>query len=140
MMQLINNTVLHNIIIIIENHRSNLKKKKYSNLKDVIMCQQIAFVNEANMFVNQYCFCFYTSYIYNTCYMILVPRRQKGPVGLQKGPIVRCIALGLRRRVTHHSRVFLSPKASYPGMPSPHVVSCNISIILVELLKSLCND
>lgn len=104
------------------------------------MCQQIAFVNEANMFVNQYCFCFYTSYIYNTCYMILVPRRQKGPVGLQKGPIVRCIALGLRRRVIHHSRVFLSPKASYPGMPSPHVVSCNISIILVELLKSLCND
>lgn len=106
MMQLINNTVLHNIIIIIENHRSNLKKKKYSNLKDVIMCQQIAFVNEANMFVNQYCFCFYTSYIYNTCYMILVPRRQKGPVGLQKGPIVRCIALGLRHRVTHHSRAF----------------------------------
>lgn len=139
MMQLINNTVLHNIIIIIENHRSNLKKK-YTNLKDVIMCQQIAFVNEANMFVNQYCFCFYTSYIYNTCYMILVPRRQKGPVGLQKGPIVRCIALGLRHRVIHHSRVFLSPKASYPGMPSPHVVSCNISIMLVELLKSLCND
>lgn len=139
MMQLINNTVLRNIIIIIENHRSNLKKK-YTNLKDVIMCQQIAFVNEANMFVNQYCFCFYTSYIYNTCYMIFVPRRQKGPVGLQKGPIVRCIALGLRHRVIHHSRVFLSPKANYPGMPSPHVVSCNISIMLVELLKSLCND
>lgn len=63
MMQSINNTVLHNIIIIIENHRSNLKKKKYTNLKDVIMCQQIAFVNEADMFVNRYCFCFYTSYI-----------------------------------------------------------------------------
>lgn len=138
MMQLINNTVLHNIIIIIENHRSNLKKKNILIWR--MWSCVIAFVNEANMFVNQYCFCFYTSYIYNTCYMILVPRRQKGPVGLQKGPIVRCIALGLRHRVIHHSRVFLSPKASYPGMPSPHVVSCNISIILVELLKSLCND